>query len=108
VVSQRRFAGSTFEEVDGGNPIHKSIPSDLARVRKAAAIKPMTAFVWYSGNSKTTGRWAMMVYAPVGHSYWPMYAALSTGEPLHITETWDIKREDLLGLIEQESVTIRT
>lgn len=108
VVSQRRFSGPAYEEIDGGKPIHKSIPSDLARVRKAVVVEPMTALVWYSGNSKAAVRGAVMVYAPVGNSYWPWYAALETGAPWRVTETWDIKREDLSGLMEQGSFTIRT
>jgi hypothetical protein len=108
VVSQRRFAAPAYEEIDGGKPIDKSIPSDLALVRKAALAEPMTALVWYSGNSQAAGRGAVMVYAPVGDSYWPWYAALETGEPWRVTETWDIKREDLSGLMDEGSVTIQT
>jgi hypothetical protein len=108
VVSQRRFGGPAYEEIDSGKPIHKQIPSDLALVRKAATTEPTAALVWYSGNSEATGRGAVMVYVPVGDSYWPWYAALKMGEPWRVTETWDIKREDLSGLMEQGSATIQT
>src|SRR5437762_13338148 len=36
VVSQRRFAGPSYEEIDSGKPIHKRIPRSLALLRKAA------------------------------------------------------------------------
>jgi len=73
----------------------------IALNRRAATAVPKSALVWYSGESKGTGRGAVMVYIPVADSYWPWYAALETGEPWCITETWDIKREDLAGLIKQ-------
>jgi hypothetical protein len=101
VVSQRRFSGPAYEEIDCGKPIHKRVPSGIALNRRAATAVPKSALVWYSGESKGTGRGAVMAYIPVGDSYWPWYAALETGEPWRITETWDIKREDLAGLTKQ-------
>jgi len=59
--------------------------------------------VWYSGNSRTTGRGAVMAYVPIGNSYWPWYAALETGDPWRVTETRDTKREDLSKLAEEGS-----
>jgi len=44
-----------------------------------------------------------MAYVPVSDSYWPWYAALETGDPWSVAETWDIKREDLSKLMEQGS-----
>jgi hypothetical protein len=105
VVSQRRFAGPAYEEIDSGRPIHKQIRSSVALYRKASTTAPKAALIWYSGNSKTAGRGAVMAYVSVGSSYWPWYAALETGEPWRVTETWDIKRDDLLGLIAQEPET---
>jgi len=102
VVSQRRFAAPTYEEVASGKPIHIRVPSNLALLRKAAT-EPRTALVWYSGNSRTAGRDAIMAYVPIGNSYWPWYAALETGDAWRITETRDIKREDLSELVEEGS-----
>jgi hypothetical protein len=107
VVSQRRFASPTYEEIDNGKPIHKRMRSSVALLRKASTAVPKAALIWYSGNSKTAGRGAVMAYIPVDGSYWPWYAALKIGEPWCLTETWDIKREDLLGLIRQESENIQ-
>jgi len=107
VVSQRMFSAPAYEEIDGGKPIHKRIPSGIALNRTVATAAPNSALVWYSGESKATGRGAVMAYVPVGDSYWPWYAALETGEPWRITETWDIKREDSAGLIEQGAAAHR-
>ncbi len=103
VVSQRRFSGPSYGEIDGGKPIHKRMPGGMALNRMAAAEEPKSALVWYSGKSEVSGRGAVMAYVPAGDSYWLWYAALETGEPWRITETWDIKREDLVSLIEQGS-----
>jgi len=100
VVSQRRFAAPSYHEIDCGEPIHKRIPSRLALRRKAAAVEPRAALLWYSGDSKATGRGSVMAYVSVGDSYWPWYAALEAGETWRVIETWDIKREDLSSLLE--------
>jgi hypothetical protein len=108
VVSQRRFASPSYKEIDGGKSIHKHIPSSLALSRKAAGIVPRAALVWYSGNSIATGRGAVMAYVPVDGSYWPWYAALEAGEPSwRVTETWDIKRNDFIGLMQYGSDPIQ-
>src|SRR5258708_27266384 len=71
VVSQRRFSSPAYGEIDGGKPIHKWIPSRMALHRRAATAVPKSALVWYSGESKVTGRGAVMAYVPVGDSYSP-------------------------------------
>lgn len=69
VVSQRRFSGPAYGEIDGGKPIHKRIPSGMALNRMAVAEAPMSALVWYSGESEATGRGA-------GDTHWPMSALI--------------------------------
>ena len=103
VVSQRRFSAPTYEEIDCGKPIHRRMPSRLALNRTVATAAPKSALIWYSGESKVTGRGAVMAYVPASDSYWPWYVALETGDPWRVTETWDIKREDLSKLMEQGS-----
>jgi len=103
VVSQRRFVSPSYEEVSSGKPIHIRVPSNRALLRKAATTEPKAALVWYSGNSQTTGRGVVMAYVPVGDSYWPWYAALETRGSWCVTVTWDIKREDLLKLMDQRA-----
>ena len=50
-----------------------------------------------------TGRGAVMAYVPADGSYWLWYAAFETGESWSVTETLDIKREDLLKLMDQRA-----
>lgn len=98
ILSQRRFAGPAYDEIGRGRPIHTRIPSDLAVVRKAAIHVPDTALVWFSGNSKATGRGSLMAYVPANSSYWPWYAAWKSGQPWYLTETREIRREQISRL----------
>jgi hypothetical protein len=63
---------------------------------------------WSGTESKATGRGAVMAYVPAGDSYWLLYAALETGESWSVTETLDIKRDELASLMEQASDTIQS
>jgi hypothetical protein len=108
VVSQRRFSGPTYEGIDCGKPIHQRMPSRVALNRTAASAAPKSALIWYSGESKVTGRGAMMAYVPADDSYWLWYAALETGESWSVTETLDIKRDDFESLMEQGSDAIQS
>jgi len=103
VVSQRRFSTPNYEEIDCGKPIHRRMPSRLALNRTIATAAPKSALIWYSGKSKVTGRGAVMAYVPADGSYWLWYAAFETGESWSVTETLDIKREDLLKLMDQRA-----
>ena len=102
VVSQRRFSAPTYEEIDCGKPIHRRMPSRLALNRTAATTAPKSALVWYSGESKVTGRGAVMAYIPAGDSYWLWYTALEMGQPWSVAEALDIKRDDLESLMDQD------
>jgi hypothetical protein len=108
VVSQRRFSSPTYKEIDCGEPIHKRMPSRVALNRTVATAAPKSALVWYSGETKVTGRGAVMAYVPAGDSYWLWYAALETGESWTVTETLDIKRDALASLMEQGSDAIKS
>jgi hypothetical protein len=101
VISQRRFAAPNYEEIDPGRPVHKPMPSEHALSRKVSNTASGAALVWYSGDSKATGRGAVMAYAPVERSYWPWYASWENSDCWRVIETWDIKRDDLSRLIEQ-------
>jgi hypothetical protein len=108
VVSQRRFSSPAYREIDSGKPIHQRIRGGKALGRMAATESPQSALVWYSGKSEATGRGAVMAYVPAGDSYWLWYAALETGESWSVTETLDIKRDDLASLMEQGSDAIQS
>jgi hypothetical protein len=108
VVSQRSFSAPAYEEIDCGKPIHRRMTSPTALNRTAASVAPNSALVWYSGESKLTGRGAMMAYIPAGDSYWLWYASFETGEAWSVTETLGIKREDLTILMQQGSGAIQS
>ena len=103
VVSQRRFSAPTYEEIDCGKAIHMRMPSRFALNRTVATAAPKSALIWYSGESKVTGRGAVMAYVLADNSYWLWYAALQTGKSWSVTETLDIKRQDLSKLMGQGS-----
>jgi hypothetical protein len=100
VVSQRRVSGPAYGE---SMVASRSIRGGTALKRMAATEAPKSALVWYSGESESTGRGAVMAYVPAGDSYWLWYAASETGESWSVTETLDVKRDDLASLIEQGS-----
>ncbi|MGC2821090.1 MAG: hypothetical protein WA198_15470 [Candidatus Sulfotelmatobacter sp.] len=103
VVSKRRFSGPAYREIDSGKPIHQRIRGGKALRRMAAAESPQSALIWYSGESEATGRGAVMAYVPAVDSYWLWYAAFETGKSWSVTETLDIKGDDLASLMEQGS-----
>jgi hypothetical protein len=103
VVSQRRFAGPEFHEIDPGKPVHKHVSSEAALRRMVAIEEPDVAFAWFSGKTKTNDRGALMMYIPAGDAYWAWYAELQRGEPWRITKAWEIKHEDLSHLMEETS-----
>ncbi len=106
VASQRRFAAPTYEEIDPGKPVHARMRSSVALWRKAALAASATALVWYSGKSSGSGRGAVMAYVPVKNSYWPWYAGWEKRQSWHLSETWDIKREQLTQLIDESSLSL--
>ncbi len=64
VVTQRVFVGPDFEETLAAEPLHIECPSKEALTRRIAEIDKDAAFVWFSGESETQGRGAVMVYLP--------------------------------------------
>ncbi len=64
VVAQRVFVGPDFEETLAAEPLHIECPSNEALTRRIADIDKDAAFVWFSGESETQGRGAVMVYLP--------------------------------------------
>jgi hypothetical protein len=97
IVSQRRFAAPLYEEIDCGEPVHLRLPSREAMKRPIAEVAPGAAFVWFSGNSKITGRGSLMAYLPGKDSYSSWYAGFSHRERWAVEKTQGIKRGDLPG-----------
>jgi len=99
VLSQRKYIAPTYEEVDEGHRLHVQIEGNLATLRFAKDVAPRTALVWYSGNSKNSGRGSLMVYLPLGDSYLTWYAGWSYGKPWRIVELQGITMGELSALI---------
>ncbi len=106
VVSQRRFVAPAYEEIDAGAFVHQQMPSRDALRRQARIAVPETALVWYSGNSKANGRGALMIYLPIGSSYWPLYVGLKDANPWRVTDCWNIKHEEYASLIDAGSTLL--
>jgi hypothetical protein len=64
VLSQRKYIAPTYHEIDGGRPIHIKTASIGALSRFVKDVAPRAALVWYSGNSKESGRGSLMAYLP--------------------------------------------
>ncbi len=64
VMAQRVFVGPDFEETVAAEPLHTTCPSKEALTRRIAEIDKEAAFVWFSGESETKNRGAVMVYLP--------------------------------------------
>jgi hypothetical protein len=103
VVLQRRFSGPSYDEVPGGEPIHKKVHGSDALLRKAAIHAPQTALVWYSGKSITSARGALMAYVPSHDSYWAWYAGWEKSQDWKLQESWDIKPDQIAQLINLEA-----
>jgi hypothetical protein len=96
VIRQRRFSGyPNYNEGSSGIAIHVQIPSDQALTRRVAFHAPQTALAWYSGNSASSGRGALMSYVPCNESYWAWYADWKKARDWELRESWDIKAEQI-------------
>jgi hypothetical protein len=65
IVAELVFAGPDFEETVLTPPLHIDCPSKIALSRRIADIDKDAAFVWFSGQSETQNRGAVMVYLPI-------------------------------------------
>jgi hypothetical protein len=74
VISQRSFMGPDYIEEKTARSIHAAVRTSNARQRLVSDLPLGVAIVWYSGNSKHTGRGSLLVYQPMGNCYHPWYA----------------------------------
>jgi hypothetical protein len=101
VLSQRRFSAPDYREVDPREPLHLQIPSTHALRRKAAEVAPGELLTWYSGSTAENGRGSLMAYVPVEGSYWAWYVGFERDNHWRIRESWDIKSDMFLALVEE-------
>jgi hypothetical protein len=100
VISQRKFQAPFYEEIDSGNPLHRSVSGRVALGRKVSEVAPGALLIWYSGNSKNTGRGSLMAYIPESDSYRSWYAQWQNANHWHVVQTDGIKLPDLEKLME--------
>ena len=105
VISQRTFVGPFYEEVGSGEPIHLRVSSRVAIGRKASEVAPNATLVWYSANSKSTGRGSLMVYFASGDAYRPWYSQWEGGKSWHLAKSTGIEPLDLLNLMNRNGLT---
>jgi hypothetical protein len=78
VVYERIYerAGASFSEKIGGLPIHIEQTSEANARRKLSDLHSGAALFWWTGNTRHSGRGALMAYLPTpdGHTGW--YAEL--------------------------------
>ena len=78
VAAQRSHqrVGATFVEVPGGPALHIDQSSEANARRKLRDSHPHAALFWWTGNTRESGRGALMAYllTPDGHAGW--YAEL--------------------------------
>jgi len=64
VVAERVLVGPDYEETVFAEPLHIECPSKEALKRRISDIDKDAAFLWFSGESESQGRGAVMVYLP--------------------------------------------
>jgi len=107
VVSQRRFAAPTYDEVDAGTPIHIQTESTEAILRRVSRVGDGAALVWYSGNSGQSERGAIMAYVPVGDSYSPWYTGWAKRQDWELVQPKEISGQEVTSLIGASSQLIQ-
>jgi hypothetical protein len=77
------------------------MPSTRALRRKAAEVAPEELLTWYSGSTADNGRGSLMAYVPIEGSYWAWYVGFERDNLWRIKESWDIKGDMFLSLVEE-------
>ena len=91
IVWERRFAAPVYSETAMPAPIHLCVSSKVARTRSVSEIAPGAALVWFSGDSKDSGRGSVMAYVPAGESYWSWYVGYAKRESWRVAKTLELK-----------------
>lgn len=99
VVWERRFAHPSYIEVTTSKALHISTtPSEPALLRYVSKVEPGVPLIWFSGNSETNGRAAVMAYVPVSDTYWTWYAGWSRNGSWKASSLKGISKNELAAL----------
>src|SRR5882757_1388862 len=91
IVSERRLVAPTYVETAVRQPIHLNIASRDALRRNVSEVAPGAVLVWFSGDSKKSGRGSLMSYVPAGESYWSWYVGYAKRESWRVVKTLELK-----------------
>jgi hypothetical protein len=104
VIWHKRFDAPEFVEREPGRPIHISIESQQALLRKMTDVAPKTTVIWFSGNTKTTQRGSVLVYSWASRSYWDWYAEWAKDDVWRVSNTLNTKKSEVEQLIKSTAL----
>ena len=81
VRSQRTYAasGDSYKLIEApALHIAQASSENLVLDRAVEAVAPNTALVWFSGNTASNGKGAMLVYVPETDGYWGWYCGFES------------------------------
>ena len=75
VIWERKFVAPDYIQSPIRKCIHVKVSGGDAQLRRVSEIAPNASFVWFSGQTKSNGRGALMAYLLHDGSHWPWYTA---------------------------------
>lgn len=77
----QRSAAGPYVQATGVAGLHLHQPSERNTFRRLATVAPGALCFWYSAQSGTSNRGAVMCHAPTPDGYWAWYVAFARAEP---------------------------
>jgi len=100
VISERVFATSELTEIDHVTPLHIDCSSKTALSRRIEDVDKTAVFIWFSSESVSQQRGAVMVYLPVVSNESGFYVGFAEQEGRwHPSMLRGISRGELNGLL---------
>ncbi len=83
--------------------IHVQADSATNLQRRVAQVAPEAAILWYSGNTITNQRGAIMAYLPEDEDYKTWYVGLASGEEWEVANAKGINQKEFQALMDHSS-----
>jgi hypothetical protein len=99
VLWERSFSFPSGTERMDRPALHVSMPSSDAVQRKFSNVAPDAAILWFSGNSKTNNRGAIMSCIPTSEMHWAWYAGWSRDHSWNTAGLKGISATELSALL---------
>ena len=107
VLSHQYFSrpneAAPFDEVPPPKEIHLNVWSAVNLQRRISEIAHRAALVWYSSNTRTNRKGAIMAYIPNNSGYDTWYASLAAEDTWRVEKTKEITKADVESLIANAS-----